>query len=1439
VSLLERVLRSRRLVLTGALLLSVSGAAAWLTMVRQEDPRLPDFWGQVVAPYPGADAETVERLVLSPIEDSLAQVSQIKEITATAYDEVAVILIELRGDVSDYREAWDDVREALDEARLDFPDGVGEARLDEDQQDQDSVVLAITGAPDPLRLLAGARRLRDELLVLPLVARVSLVASPGEQATIELDDAAARRLGQSAGQLAAQLAARDRVIPGGSLRLGGKTVRLRPHSEFASVDEMAATPVTLRSGSAVPLRELARVHLGPEEPVASLMRIDGEMAVGLAIVPRRAVNLVDFGNEVRERVARVAERLQPLQVREVMFQPLRVKTRISQLGRSLLLSILVVAGVLFLAMGTRLGLVVVAIVPLVAMSSLAVYAWGGGVLHQISIAALVLALGMLVDNAIVIAEAVQWELDRGRPAKAAALQAVRDLAIPLAGATGTTVAAFVPMLIAEGPTAVFTRAIPVVIMLTLSVSYLYAVLVTPILSEMILRPRETRGGSFSGRIGQLFAHLAIRRPARVLAIAGLLVLASLVLARSVPQQFFPSSDRNQMVIDLKLPEGTHLDTTDAASRELERALLGRPEVAAVASFIGRSAPKFYYNILPVPWSPHFAQLVVDTQREDQVDGVLSWLRGFARSHLTEAEVVARKLEQGPPVRAPVELRIYGRDLQDLTTTAQRVAEEVKAVPGTIDVRHDVGPGAPVLRFLVDDAAAARFSLSRADVALALYGRTRGLPVGELRTGDDPIPVVVRSAAGERMPAEDLQSVDVAAPDGRAIPLGQLARLETEWRPAAIDHHNTRRVVRVLAQLEPGAAFSDVMSNLRPRLRALTLPADVEIGFGGDAEGSEEANSAMLVTLPIGLLLLFGVLLAEFNSFRRLFIILVTVPLAATGVVPGLLIGDQPFGFMSLLGVFALVGIVVNNAIVLLEVVESRREEGATIDEALKDAVARRIRPIFLTTATTVAGLVPLAFSQSTLWPPLAWAIISGLTASSLLTLLVVPALYRLLFARSWAAPTPGPAAQVATLVAALLLVGTWAGAEPLDLDLTDSMRQGRERPAAVAAEEGARAAQGAATAERRSAFLPVVGASFEATDRNRELALITPIGEFPFGSSRVNRAGLQITQPLLDVSRMVFASPAARAEAESVRLGSERARDQLAAQAGLAHAELLQIGAQQETTRAYVTSLRARLLEVEAMASGGRALGADVLKVRLALERAELEELTLREAHAVSETALAHAVGHDGEVRAHPVPDWSGEAAPPFAAALERALGSRADLAARDSTSQALTKRRHAVRAEWLPRAEGYVAWTWTDGSPYSVTNWVEGGVRVTWAPFVAATRGARSAALEAQRNKTLAEIQEARRGVELEVRGALMAIETARAAVGVGERAVEQAGETLRVERERHLEGRATTNDLLEAEAALREQRTHLEIARLDVTRAWIRLWLSGGGELPPRRPE
>lgn len=1442
------ILSRQRLILSVALLLALTGALAWLTMPRQEDPKLPERWGLVTAVFPGADPETIERLVLEPLEENLFEVPEVDHVTATVRTGFVVAEVQLDQTIYDVDAAWDEVRRALDRAREDFPEGVSEPALDDEVMDTESIVVAISGSSDPLELSHAADRLEHRLLLLPGVKKVHVAGDPDEQVTIELDDATARRLGVGPRDLAAALEARNTVLPGGSLRLAGQTAVLSPRTEFLSIEEIEATPVLLASGTSVPLASVARVRRSPAEPTPEMARANGVAAIVVSVVPEENLDLVDFGARVREEIAAAREDLAPLTVEEFFYQPGRVETRLSELGISLLTGMLIVAGILVAVMGVRLGLTVSSVIPLVAFSSLAVYAAGGGVLQQMSIAALVIALGMLVDNAIVVAESIQYRLDAGEPAGLAAQSTVRELAMPLLSATGTTLAAFVPMLISQGDVGDFTRAIPVVIMLTLAMSYVFAIFVTPSLGALVLRPSVS--ASRARRVeslGRAIGSFAVRRPLVVLGAVGGLVAASIVGASFVDRQFFPAADRNQLVVDIELPEGTPIEETDRATAIVERALLADPSVSKVAAFVGRNAPKFYYNLASVPSAPHFAQVAAETARLSDVPRIILDIRALAHAEIPEARVVPRLLEQGPPVVAPVEIRLYGDDLAELQLAAEAIVTQVREIPGTVDVRHDMGIGMPRMNVVVDDAEAARRGLSRADVALALYGRTRGLHAGQYRAGDDPVPIVVRSKEGEELPAERLATIDVAVPGGAPVPLSQIARSNVAWRPAAISHRDGRRIVLVLSQLETGVAYGKVTREVEERIAALELPESIRVELGGDASESSSANRALLSGLPLGVVLLLGFLLAEFNSFRRVLIVLVTIPLAATGVVPGLFLAGEPFGFMSLLGVIALVGIVVNNAIVLIDRVETQRAQGSALKDALVEAVGRRLMPILLTTGTTVAGLIPLALSPTSLWPPLAWAIISGLLASTLLTLAVVPALYLLFFGgggsllpAGWRRATQSalPAAGTVTIAALLLFsasIGSARAAEPVTL--ADAIERAAARPSAEAARAVAEATAQGALAERRGGFLPVVGGSAAAFARSRDLALQTPIGTFQTGGSTFRAAEVTLRQPLVDVRHWRYVAPASKAESAAESANADRTLQELAREAASIYLDVLSIDASLAATDVLIASLEARLAEVQAAVAAGRLLESERLKIVVARDVAAQERRQLMASRGVALRALAQAIGAtepvdvasvDGDALAALVP------ALPAAedALVARALEARPDLAALRERERALELRARAVRAEALPTlvAEGRA--TWDDSGAYDVDSWSEGRLALTFSLFEAGTRGPRRAALESERRATLAQLEEARRGIQIEIARALADLDVARGAVEVGRSAVADASETLRVEEERHRAGRATTNDLLEAQAIVRERRTDRDLASLAVMRAWIDLQTALGTE-------
>jgi len=997
-NLIASALDRKRLILAAVALLSLIGMAAWIGMDRQEDPFFPYRYGHVLVTWPGAEPERMERLVLNILEEELASVDEVNEINGTARLGFAHVIIGMSQHVYDTDAVWDRIRVAVDDAARRFPDGVADIEIRDRSMDTHGVVLSLTGSDDLLELLEAARQLRRDLFRVPDIGRIDLLGDPGEQLLITLDDARAAELGISQDQLATQLAERNRVIPGGTLAAGDRYLVLRPLTDFDDIEQLADTPITTANGAQVTLSSIADIRLGPAEPAAKRIWHDGRPAVSLGIViPENRLNAVHFGQQLRERVDEVRPRYEPLVIEEMFYQPLWVEKRLGELGRSLLIGVLIVASLLLGVMGLRLGLVVAGLLPLVTMSALAIYAIGGGVLHQMAIAGMVIALGMLVDNAIVMVENLQWHLDRGKQRAQAAQAAVRELAGPLAAATGTTLAAFTPLLLASGDTADFTRAIPIMVMLTLGTSYLYAIFVTPTLAGALLRPGA---GSHSARIenlGQRLGMLAVAYPVRVVIVAAVIVASALALSGLMQRDFFPSTDRNEFIIDLSFAEGTRVETSALKGAELASLMRELDGVESVHLYAGFGGPRFYYNLIDTPNSPHLARLVVVTEHESRIAPLLNWTRRHAPELAPEAQVIARRLGQGPPIDAPVEIRVFGDDLGELSSVANEVMAALRDTPGAVDVRHKLGEGMPTLTFEIDDAEAERHGISRRQVAETLAGASMGREFSTWRAGREPLPMRLRSPEGEHLPIHALDGLQVRGDRG-PVPLAQLVHTRLSLEPAVIEHRDLERMTAVLAETAEGVTYGQVIDRLMPRLDDMPLPDGVRIELGGAAAEADTANTALFTTLPIGILLLLMFLLWQFNSFRLVALVLVTVPLAAAGVVPGLILAGQPFSFTATLGVVALIGIVVNNAIVLLDVIGSHRAQGLTMEQAVSQAVGRRIRPILLTTATTIAGLLPLTFTQSTLWPPMAWAIISGLLAATVLTLVVIPAAYRLVMA---------------------------------------------------------------------------------------------------------------------------------------------------------------------------------------------------------------------------------------------------------------------------------------------------------------------------------------------------------------------------------------------------------------------------------------------------------
>ena len=1006
----RRLLNCQRLLGMVVTMLCLLGIAAYSTMPRQEDPSFPYRAGMITVSYPGASAEAVERLVLQPLTDELRQVEELDWSQGTARTGVALARLKLRDRIYDTDSAWDRVRQAMERARQDFPDDVGLMELDDRLIDIPAVVLAVGGSPSVTELSEVAERLKQNLLDIPGISRIELEGDADEQITLALDDAALYRLGVPPKRILDTLARRNQTIPGGFVVVEGKRLSVLPNTEFTDIDAIRATPIELPDGSQVPLAAAAEVWRGPAEPRQPETWFDGERVVLLSIIMEEgSTDAIRFGERIRERLDQVRPDFEPYQLREMFFQPDKVSDRLDDLAWSLVLSVLIIVAVVFTGMGIRMGLLVASILPMVALISVGLYDLGGGVLHQIAVIGMVISLGILIDNAIVIVENIQGHLDEGMRRLDALRKAVGELAGPLGASTGTTLAAFAPLLMARGGAADFTRGVPVMIMLTLSVSYLLAISAVPLLAARFLKPRKNIHKDRLIGLASYLGGLVYRHPGRLITAGALLVVISLGMTPFMAQQFFPNADRPRVIVEMYMPEGTDQARTSEVAAVLEQAIRTRPEALEVHRFVGFTGPSFYYNLQRSPQAPNRARLVVRTPTLADTTDLVKWIRHEAARSLPELDITAGILGQGPPRPAPVEVRVFHPDDNARARATEQVYSILRGVEGTVDVRHDLDIGVPSIAINVDDATAARYGLTRADVAQSLYGQSYGAVAERYRQEDDPIPIVLRSREGTSLSLSRLLSVNTYNDQGDAIPLSAVATVETTWEPAAVYLRNGVRVNTVSANLEEDYSFSQALDGLYAGLEQNPLPAGTRLDMGGDAEGSDRANSALLTAAPIGMLLLLFFLLLQFNSFRRVGIILLTVPLATVGIFPGLVLSGSPFGFQSLLGVIALVGIVVNNAIVLLDVMDRELERGRAIADAVRTAVERRTRPILLTTATTVAGLLPLAFSSSTLWPPMAWAIISGLLASTVLTLLVIPAVCSKLIKLPVAEPENAPA----------------------------------------------------------------------------------------------------------------------------------------------------------------------------------------------------------------------------------------------------------------------------------------------------------------------------------------------------------------------------------------------------------------------------------------------
>jgi len=1435
---MQRILGARRLILSTCGMLVLVGALAYMNMPRQEDPFFPYRGGVIKTVFPGADAERIRELVVRHLEREIAEIADLNFVRSTVRNNVALTTVVMYDYIDDTDAKWDEVRRATHRAEEFFPPGVLEPELDDRVITTSTGTYAITGSEDLAGMAAAARDLRDAFMQLGDLIRVDIYGEPGEQITIALEDETAKRYQISAQYLAQQLSGRLQLLGSGTLVAGSTRLTLKPETEFRDVDELRQTPIRLPTGDVVPLAALAEVWLGEQEPISPRMWHDGESAVLIDIIAaQNKINAVNYGERMRAVVEQMRPKVAPYEIKEMFYQPGRVKERLDNLSNSLLMAIAIIIAVLVFAMGPRLAILVAVILPTVAAMSLAMYAIGGGVLHQMAVIGLIVALGILVDNAIVMIEDVQWQLNQGHPPMQAALRSIKSLAKPLAAATGTTIAAFVPLAVSKSGVGDFTRAVPIMIMISLVVSYFFATVVTPMLGQAFLRPQLDESGQakvgLPERFGRWAGRLGSRHALLVLVVASLACAVLMAWgAKNLESEFFPQADRDQVLVDVAMSEGTTQAETTRVTRILERELRSYDDVLEVHAFIGHSGPRFYYNLLRRPDQPNRARIVVKSTGVEGNLRVIARVREFANQTVPEADVVAKILAQGPPIDAPVEVRVYNEDPVRLAEATEMILQAVQQSAGTIDASHSLGLGAPEMKIEIDDAHALQYGLSRADIAQALLSRSQGITIGTYRASHEPVPIRVRSLAGENTSPAELESVLVFNARGEGIPLGAVATPSLSWQPGAIYSYNQKRLAVVSAELDFGFVFSQVMNAVKPRLENLDLPGGTSYEFGGEAEASGDANSALAGVAPLGVIMLLFFLLWQFNSFRRLGIVLMSIPLAFVGVVPGLALLGIPFGFQPMLGCIALIGIVVNNAIVLIDVLDQNLAAGKAFAEAMTDAVERRTRPILLTTATTIAGLIPLAFSEATMWPPMAWPIITGLLASTLLTLFVVPALCRLLLAfRKQEAEQPVSTATASAAIAMLAFgLGLSANSNKLMADelpaatpastgisLVAAMHEARALPAVEAERFGLKAAEALSRVEWRAAWLPQLNASYRALHVDNPTTIETPFGTTTLGDHFSQRSELQLNQPLLNISRSLYRVPAARAEAVAQGFTVARSADSAAIGTARLYIAQLQLAAQRSANQSLLDSFNARLERVQSLVTAGRALEADALDVRLARNEVSQGMAQIDSQMQIIAAELASVTGHPAKYFVDlPDPKVDFEL-PPQVEALALADANRAELAALRAQVEALKLRVSATRAEGIPTAGAQFSYINSKDDAFAPPEDLRAAVQVDWQVFAGGTRRARVDALQAQQQALSARLAEQRRLIGIEIARVYQDLELAEITTRLARAAVESAERRLQTRNDRYEAGRETLDEVLQSEAQLRNQQTRLRSSEYD----------------------
>jgi multidrug efflux pump subunit AcrB len=1015
----ELSVRKNRVVFVLMLLVLLGGLVAYLKLGRLEDPEFTIKEALIITPYPGASVEEVAREVTNPIESACQQLGQLKRVESesTRGRSVVTAVIQDRFNKNRIPQVWDELRRKIDDVQSQLPPSVrGKSLVVDDFGDVYGVFLAITGKgftqPELRRYTEFLRR---ELLLVRDVKKVDLFSEQQEVVFLEISRQRLAQLGINEEQIYSLLQAKNVAADGGRVRVGDEHIAVDPTGAFDSAEDMLGLVIgSDSSGRQLTLKDVATIDRSYEDPPRRLLRFDGQPAIGLGISTVQGGNVVTMGNGVRRRLEEL-KRDQPvgIEIGDINFQPTAVTKATNAFMFNLGKAVTIVFVVLLFAMGRRAGFIIGCILFLTIMGTfLVMYLEGSLLMERISLGALIIALCMLTDNAIVVTEGIQVRIQSGEDK----IHVIRDVISqnqwPLFGATSIAVVAFAAIGLSEDRTGEYCNSLFWVIFISLALSWVAAITFTPLLGYLMFKPNasEAERDPYAGvlfRTYRRFLVTALRFRWFVLAATLALFVAALYGFRTLDQSFFPPATRPQFMVDSFLPAGTGLRDSEAYAKAVERFIQAQPGVTHISSFIGGGALRFLLVYTPERQNPAYVQFLVQVDDDKRINALIAGIQKYLDNNYPNANTVAKKFLLGPGSGGRVQVRFSGPDhgtLRELAGQAQRIIE---ADGGAIGVRNDWREPEKVIRPDLLELQARRNGITRLNVAEALETSLEGRAVGLYRepgsagTGIYPqearlLPIVARPPVAERNDVGMIQSMQIWSPVAKKmIPLSQVVSgVEVDWEDPVVMRRNRNPTITVHADPRSGLP-SHLFNRVRKEIDQIKLPAGYSRQWGGEYEDSAEARAALAKPLPGALILMVFIVVCLFNSIRSTLVVCLAVPLAIIGVTAGLLITNQPFGFMALLGVIALAGEQIKNSIVLVDEVYTQLDEGKAPYTALLDAGVSRLRPVLLVAVTTVLGMIPLL--QDPFFVAMAATIMFGLAFACVLTMIVVPVLYSIFF----------------------------------------------------------------------------------------------------------------------------------------------------------------------------------------------------------------------------------------------------------------------------------------------------------------------------------------------------------------------------------------------------------------------------------------------------------